>query len=107
MSQHLQLVLLAVTDELVGHAEVEDAFGGSQRLGLHAVLGYGAVEVLVDDGITLGHLAVTLPLVNGSTYEAVLANGVLQALLGHRCQRHHGQTKEKQFLTHGVLQSPC
>ena len=75
--QHLQLVLLTVADELIGYAEVEDALGRSQRLRLHTVLGHGAVEVLVDDGITLGHLPVTLPLVDGRADEAVLADGVL------------------------------
>ena len=77
VADDLQLVLLAIADELVGHAEVEDAFSGSQGLGFHAVLSHSTIEVLVEYGIGLWHLSVTLPLVDGSTDETVLANSVL------------------------------
>ena len=80
VADDFQAMLLAVVDKLVGHAEVEDALGGRQHLALHAVLGHGTVEMLVEDGIGLRHLTVALPLVDGRADEAVLANGVLQAL---------------------------
>ena len=80
VANDLQLVLLTVANKLVGHTEVEDALGGSQCLGLHTVLGDSAVEVLVDDGVGLGHLPIALPLVDGSADETVFADGVLQAL---------------------------
>ena len=83
VAQHLQLVLLAVADELIGYAEVEDALGRSQRLRLHTVLGHGTVEVLVDDCIALRHLTVTLPLIHSRTNQAILAHGIFQTLLSH------------------------
>ena len=80
VADDLQVVLLAVADELVGRAEVEDTLGRSQRFRLHAVLGNGTVEVLVEYGIGLRNLSVALPLVNGSANQTVFANGILQAL---------------------------
>ena len=110
VAQHFQLVLLAVADELVGHAEVEYALGRCQCLGLHAVLGHGTIKVFVHHRVSLRHLSVALPLINGRADEAVLAYGILQTLLGHRCQRHHGQTEGQYsyvFMHCFVPRFPC
>jgi len=88
VSEHLELVLAAVADELVGHTEVEDALGGGQRLGLHAVLGYRTVEMLVDDSVAFRHLTVALPLVDGSADEAIFTKSVLQSLSRSRGKCH-------------------
>ena len=105
MANDLQPMLLTVAHELIGHTEVEDALGWSQRLGLHAVLGRGAVEVAVHHDVCLGHLTVALPLVDGCANEEMLAQRILQALLSHGCQRHHGQAEHKGL--HSLIHSCC
>ena len=80
VAQHLQVVLIAVVDELVGATEVNDDLSGSQRLWLHTVLSDSTVKVLVDDGISLRNLSVALPLVNGCTNQTVFANSIFQPL---------------------------
>jgi hypothetical protein len=71
---------LAVVDELVGCAEVENTFCGSQYLRFHAILGYGAVEMVLQDNIGFGHLSIALPLVDCRTDETVLAYRFSQTL---------------------------
>ena len=83
VTNHLQVVLFAIADKLIGYAEVEETFCRSQRLGLHTVLGDSTVEVLVHNSIGLRHLTVALPLVDGSTNQEVLTEGILQTLLSH------------------------
>ena len=101
VSINLQPQLLGVADEFVSHAEVKDAFCRCQYLGFHTVFCHHTVKVFGKYGVCLRNLTVTLPLVHGSTYQAILAHGILQSLLCHECQRHHGQTNSNQlFLIH-------
>ena len=80
VAQHLQVVLIAVVDELVGHTEVKESFSRSQRFGLHAVLSHSTVEMFVQNGISLRNLSVALLLVDSSSYQTVFAYGVFQPL---------------------------
>ena len=92
MTVYLQAQLLCIVNKFVSHTEVKDSFCRCQHLGFHAVLRHNTVKVLGKYSISLGYLSVTLPLVHSCTNKAILANGVLQTLLSHRCQWHHGQT---------------
>ena len=83
-------MLLAVVDEAVGIAEVEQSLLGLHHLALHAVFGHGSIEMLVDDGIGLRTHAVGLGHVEGRTDETVLAYNFSQALCKHglRCKHY-------------------
>ena len=100
VADDLQVVLLAVAHELVGHAEVEDTLCGSQCLGLHAVLGHGTVEVLVHHRVGLGHLSIALPLVDGSADETVFTDGVLQPLCRAGCCQEQQSCRNNQSTLH-------
>ena len=80
MAVHLQAQLTGIVDELVGHAEVEDALGRSQHFGFHAILSHHTIEMLAEHGVSRRNLSVALPLVDGGTDQTVFANGILQAL---------------------------
>ena len=80
VTNDFQVVLFAIADELVGHTEVEDTLGRSQRLGLHTILSHSTIKVLIDYCIGFRYLSVALPLVDSCTNQAVLPNSVLQSL---------------------------
>ena len=94
VADNLQVMLLAVVDELVGHPEVEDAFCGCQHFAFHAVFCHGTVEMAVDDGIRLRHLTIALPLIDGSADEEVLAQRILQTLRLGRKDGHQRQGRD-------------
>ena len=75
MADDLHVVVLAKLHKAVGIVPEVGVLLGMYLLALHAVFGHDAVEVLLDDGNTLGILLVTLVHIDGHA-DGIVGEGI-------------------------------